>query len=58
VFIAGPIVEARSDVLINPWAFELEELVIFPALLLLAVAVAIVPGLAAYRADVARGLGD
>lgn len=58
VFIAGPIVEARSDVLINPWSFEFEELVIFPALLVLAVAVAIVPGLAAYRTDVARGLAD
>lgn len=58
VFIAAPIVEARSDVLINPWAFEWQEFAIFPALLCLAVVVAIVPGLSAYRADVARGLSD
>lgn len=58
VFIAGPIVESRSDILINPWAFELQELAIFPALLVLAVIVGIFPGLAAYRADVARGLSD
>jgi putative ABC transport system permease protein len=58
VFVAAPIVEARSDVLINPWAFEWQEFAIFPALLILAVIVAIVPGLSAYRADVARGLSD
>ncbi|MGQ0633833.1 MAG: ABC transporter permease [Planctomycetaceae bacterium] len=58
VFVAGPIVEARSDVLINPWAFETEELVIFPALLILAIIVGIFPGLTAYRTDVARGLSD
>ena len=58
VFIARPIVEARSDILINPWSFETQELVIFPALLLLAVVVGLVPGLTAYRADVAKGLSD
>lgn len=58
VFIAGPIVEARSDVLIDPWSFELQELYIFPALILLAIIVGLVPGLSAYRADVAKGLSD
>lgn len=58
VFIAGPIVEARSDILINPWAFEVQELVIFPALLVLAIIVGVFPGLTAYRTDVAKGLSD
>jgi len=58
VFIAGPIVEARSDVLIDPWSFEMQELYIFPALILLAIVVGLVPGLSAYRADVAKGLSD
>jgi putative ABC transport system permease protein len=58
VFAAAPWVEARSDVLINPWAFETEELYIFPALLALAVFVGIWPGITAYRTDVARGLTD
>lgn len=58
VFVAGPIVEARSDILIDPWAFEVQELMILPALILLAVVVGVVPGLTAYRADVARGLSD
>jgi putative ABC transport system permease protein len=58
VFLAGPIVEARSDILIDPWFFEPHELYILPALLVLAVIVGLVPGLTAYRADVARGLSD
>ena len=58
VFVAGPIVEARSDVLIDPWFFEKQELFILPALLVLAVVVGLVPGITAYRADVARGLSD
>jgi putative ABC transport system permease protein len=58
VFVAGPIVEARSDVLIDPWFFETHELMILPALLVLAVVVGVVPGITAYRADVARGLSD
>ncbi len=58
VFIASPIVEAKSDIMIDPLFFELQELVILPALLALAVIVGLVPGLTAYRADVAKGLSD
>lgn len=58
VFIAGPIVESRSDILIDPWFFERQELLILPALLVLAVIVGLVPGLTAYRADVAKGLSE
>jgi putative ABC transport system permease protein len=58
VFVAGPIVETRSDILIDPWFFEPHELYILPALLVLAVIVGLVPGLTAYRADVAKGLSD
>jgi putative ABC transport system permease protein len=58
VFLASPIVEARSDIMIDPWFFEAQELVILPALLVLAVVVGLLPGITAYRADVARGLSD
>lgn len=58
VFVAGPVVEARSDILIDPWFFEQHELYILPALLVLAVVVGLVPGITAYRADVAKGLSD
>jgi putative ABC transport system permease protein len=58
VFVAGPIVETRSDILIDPWFFEHQEFMIMPALLLLAIIVGLVPGLTAYRADVAKGLSE
>jgi putative ABC transport system permease protein len=58
VFVAGPIVEARSDVLIDPWFFEKQEMLILPGLLILAIVVGLVPGITAYRSDVARGLSD
>ena len=56
VFIAAPIIEARSDTMINPWSFDQHELWILPSLLLLGSVVGIVPGLTAYRTDVAKGL--
>jgi putative ABC transport system permease protein len=82
VVVAGPIVESRSDILIDPWYFEPEQLLMLPALirngqwesilnlptalevlilpslLVLAIIVGLVPGLTAYRADVAKGLSE
>ena len=58
VFLAAPIVEARSDVLINPWSFEREELLLLPVILVLSILVGLLPGLTAYRVDVARGLQE
>lgn len=58
VFLAAPIVESRSDVLINPWSFEKEELVLLPVILALSILVGLLPGLTAYRVDVARGLQE
>lgn len=58
VFLASPIVEQRSDVLINPWAFDPMELVLLPALIVLAAIIGLGPGLSAYRTDVAKGLSD
>ncbi|MGE3315090.1 MAG: ABC transporter permease [Planctomycetaceae bacterium] len=58
VFLAGPIVQEKSGLLINPYAFEPLELVLLPILIVLASLVGIVPGLTAYRTDVARTLAD
>ena len=58
VFIAAPIVEARSGFLLNPFAFEPMELVLLPSLIVLASLVGFIPGLTAYRTDVARTLSD
>lgn len=58
VYVAAPIVEARSGVLVNPLAFEPLEFVLFPVLLVLASLIGFLPGLTAYRTDVARTLAE
>jgi len=58
VFIASPIIEARTGILVNPLSFEPLELVIFPVLLLVGSLIGFLPGLAAYRTDVAAALSE
>lgn len=56
VFIASPIVERQTGLIINPLSFDKWELVLFPCLVVLASLIGIVPGLTAYRTDVASNL--
>ena len=56
VFAAAPLIEAQSGLLISPLAFEPIELVLLPVLIVLASLVGFVPGLTAYRTDVAKTL--
>lgn len=58
VLIAAPIVEARSGLLINPLAFEPIELIVVPVTMLLAGLIGFLPGLTAYRTDVAAALSS
>ena len=58
VFAAAPYVEAKSGIVMNPWAFEWIELVLIPALIVLASLVGMVPGMTAYRTDVAKALAN
>jgi putative ABC transport system permease protein len=58
VFVAGPIVEAESGLLIDPWAFETLELALIPTLIALASLVGFIPGMTAYRTDVAKTLSS
>ena len=58
VAIASPIIEARSGILVNPLSFEPLELVLFPVLLVLGSLIGFLPGLAAYRTDVAAALSE
>ena len=58
VVIAAPIIEARAGLLIDPWKFEWLELFLFPALLVMAVLVGLLPALTAYRTDVAQSLSE
>ncbi|MDA1016984.1 MAG: ABC transporter permease [Planctomycetota bacterium] len=56
VFIAAPIIEAEAGILIDRFSFEAIELVLVPSLLVLASLVGFVPGISAYRTDVAKCL--
>lgn len=56
VFLASPMVEARAGIIMQPWTFTSYELVLIPALLGLATLVGFLPGLTAYRTDVAEAL--
>jgi putative ABC transport system permease protein len=56
VFVASPIVAARSGLIIDPYHFESVELLLFPILIAMASLVGFLPGLTAYRTDVAKAL--
>ena len=58
VFIAAPIVEARSGFLLDPFAFEPLEVLLLPALIVLASLIGFIPGMTAYRTDVAKTLAE
>lgn len=58
VFAAAPIVAAKSGLLINPFAFEKTELFLIPVLIVMASLVGFIPGMTAYRTDVAEALSD
>lgn len=58
VMASAPIVEARSGMVINPFRFELIELALFPALFVLGICVGLLPGVTAYRTNVAEQLSS
>lgn len=58
VFVAAPIVEVRTGLIVNPLAFEQTELALFPVLFLMSVIVGLLPGMTAYRTDVADALSS
>ena len=57
ILVASPVV-AGYGLVIDPWTFAWGELVLLPALIALASLVGFVPGMTAYRTDVARTLSD
>lgn len=58
IIAAAPMIRAKTDLLIDPYAFDLNELWLLPALVVLAVLAGLLPGMRAYRADVAESLGE
>jgi putative ABC transport system permease protein len=58
VVIAAPFIESQAGISVNPWSFDVMELVLFPILIGMATLVGFLPGLTAYRTDVADSLSD
>ena len=58
VFAASPILEAKSGLLIDPWAYSKWELVVLPISLGLATLSGLIPSITAYRTDVAETLAQ
>ncbi|MEO1996892.1 MAG: ABC transporter permease, partial [Planctomycetaceae bacterium] len=56
VFATAPYIESQTGLLIDRFSFEPIELYLFPALAILASLVGFIPGLTAYRTDVADAL--
>lgn len=56
VFLTAPLVEARSGIIMNPWVFEPMEAALLPGLFVLATLAGFLPGVLAYRTDVADAL--
>ncbi|MCA9115801.1 MAG: ABC transporter permease, partial [Planctomycetaceae bacterium] len=56
VFAAAPLVESRAGIPLDPFAFQAVELVLLPGMIVLATLVGFLPGITAYRTDVASSL--
>lgn len=58
VYVAAPYIQSQTGLLIDPFAFEPAELILFPVLLVLASLVGFIPAMTAYRTDVADALAN
>lgn len=56
VYAAAPFVELWTGFIVNPFAFENTELILFPVLFVMSVLVGFLPGMTAYQTDVADSL--
>ncbi|MCA9048683.1 MAG: ABC transporter permease [Planctomycetaceae bacterium] len=56
--ISAPYVSARTGLLLDPWAFNPWELVLFPVLFFLGALVGFLPAITAYRTNVADALSS
>jgi len=58
VVAAAPLVEAKAGLILDAWHFEPLELILFPVLIVMATLVGFLPGMTAYRTDVADSLAE
>jgi putative ABC transport system permease protein len=54
--LSAPLIAGQTGLPIEPWQFQANELILLPALVLLAAAIGYLPALVAYRTDVAKSL--
>lgn len=58
VVVAAPFIESQVGISVNPWSFDVMELILFPILIGMATLIGFLPGLTAYRTAVADSLND
>lgn len=58
VVAATPLIESRAGIIMNPLQFDWLELILFPALMAMSAVAGFLPGMTAYRTDVADSLSD
>jgi len=56
IAVVSPIIASAVMVVVNPWHFQVEELILIPGLIILASIVGYLPAVVAYRTDVAQSL--
>jgi putative ABC transport system permease protein len=56
--VLSPLIAGQTGLPIEPWQFQANELILLPALVLLAAAIGYLPALVAYRTDVAKSLAQ
>ncbi|MBN2024334.1 MAG: ABC transporter permease [Pirellulales bacterium] len=56
VGVLGPTIAEQTGVLVSPWSFQYNELILIPGLVVLASIVGYLPAAVAYRTDVAKSL--
>ncbi|MFN0199816.1 MAG: ABC transporter permease [Planctomycetaceae bacterium] len=58
VFLSSDLIETQTGVIVNPWSFEILEVYVVVVLVALASLVGFLPGMTAYRTDVAQTLSS
>ena len=57
IYLSAPFIEQAAGILVDPLTVEPLEFILFPVLMFLATLIGFIPGMTAYRTDVADALG-
>ncbi len=56
LIVAAPYIQSSTGLVVDPFLFDPQELILIPIIILLAILIGILPGLTAYRTDVTKNL--